>query len=54
MKTLWINAGEISGDLQGGSLLAALREFAHEDQLRVVGMGGDSLARAGQENLLRV
>ena len=54
MKTLWINAGEISGDLQGGSLLAALREFAPENELRVVGMGGDHLARAGQENLLRV
>ncbi|WP_446424424.1 lipid-A-disaccharide synthase [Mailhella sp.] len=54
MKTLWISAGEISGDLQGGSLLSALREFAPESRLRVVGMGGDSLARAGQENLLRV
>ena len=54
MKTLWINAGEISGDLQGGSLLAALREITPEGDLRVVGMGGDNLARAGQENLLRV
>jgi lipid-A-disaccharide synthase len=54
MKTLWISAGEISGDLQGGSLLSALREFAPESQLRVVGMGGDNLARAGQQNLFRV
>lgn len=54
MKTLWINAGEISGDLQGGSVLAALREFVSENELRVVGMGGDCLARAGQQNLLRV
>lgn len=54
MKTLWINAGEISGDLQGGALLAALREITPKDSLRVVGMGGDNLARAGQENLLRV
>ena len=54
MKTLWINAGELSGDLQGGALLSALREYAPEDALRVVGMGGDNLARAGQENLLRV
>ena len=54
MKTLWINAGEISGDLQGGSLLSALREFAPESDLHVVGMGGDNLARAGQENLFRV
>jgi len=54
MKTLWINAGEISGDLQGGSLLAALRTLAPESELRVVGMGGDCLAKAGQQNLLRV
>lgn len=54
MKTLWISAGEISGDLQGGSLLSALRDFAPESQLRVVGMGGDNLARAGQQNLFRV
>lgn len=54
MKTLWINAGEISGDLQGGALLSALRDIVPENQLRVTGMGGDNLARAGQENLLRV
>ena len=54
MKTLWINAGEISGDLQGGALLSALREITPEGDLRVVGMGGENLARAGQENLLRV
>ena len=54
MKTLWISAGEISGDLQGGSLLSALRDFAPAEELRVVGMGGDNLARAGQENLFRV
>ena len=54
MKTLWINAGELSGDLQGGALLAALRRYAPETSLRVVGMGGENLARAGQENLLRV
>lgn len=61
MKTLWINAGELSGDLQGGAVLAAFRRYAaseagdsgHEPW-RVVGMGGDSLAAAGQENLLRV
>ena len=39
MKTLWINAGELSGDLQGGALLAALRRYAPETSLRVVGMG---------------
>jgi len=54
MKTLWINAGEISGDLQGGALLSALRTFVPADDLRVTGMGGKKLAEAGQENLLRV
>ncbi len=54
MKTLWINAGEISGDLQAGALLSALRELPGGRELRVVGMGGDCLALAGQENLLRV
>ncbi len=54
MKTLWINAGEISGDLQGGALLSSLRTLLPENSLRVVGMGGDHLARAGQENILRV
>jgi lipid-A-disaccharide synthase len=54
VKTLWINAGEISGDLQGGSLLTALRTFVGPQELRVIGMGGNELARAGQENLFRV
>ncbi len=54
MKTLWISAGEISGDLQAGALLSALRRTAPEGGLRAIGMGGDELARAGQENLFRV
>lgn len=54
MKTLWINAGELSGDLQAGALLTALRELPEGKEVRSVGMGGDCLARAGQENLLRV
>jgi len=57
VSLLWINAGELSGDLQGGALLTALRqEEATQglEPLRIVGMGGDSLARAGQQNLLRV
>ena len=52
VKTLWINAGELSGDVQGGALLAALRGLAPD--LRVVGMGGDNLDRAGQDNLFRM
>ena len=52
MKSLWISAGELSGDIQGGALLSALREIAPD--IRVFGMGGDSLAKAGQENLFRI
>lgn len=52
MKTLWISAGELSGDVQGGALLSALRALAPD--LRVMGMGGDNLARAGQTNLFRI
>lgn len=52
MRTLWINAGELSGDMQAAALLTALRE--REPDLVAVGMGGPHLARAGQRTLLRV
>lgn len=52
MKHIWINAGELSGDMQAAALLTALRE--REPQLMASGMGGPNLARAGQQNLLRV
>lgn len=52
MTTLWINAGELSGDVQAGALLSALRALAPD--VRAVGMGGDNLAAAGQDNLFRV
>lgn len=52
MSTLWINAGELSGDVQAGALLAALTRL--DPTLKAVGMGGDNLARAGQDNLFRV
>ena len=51
MKTLWINAGELSGDLQGGALLAALRRYAPETSLRVAQGQRDEAAHA--LNLLR-
>ncbi len=51
-KTVWINAGEVSGDLQAAALLSALREA--DPQIRAIGMGGKQLALAGQENLFRV
>lgn len=52
MPKIWINAGELSGDIQGAALLQALQTL-HPD-LQAFGMGGPNLARAGQKNLLRV
>ena len=36
MKTIWINAGELSGDMQAAALLTALRE--REPELAAIGM----------------
>ena len=48
-QTLWISAGELSGDMQAASVLKELRALApHVD---AVGMGGPCLAEAGQDNL---
>ena len=44
MKTIWINAGELSGDMQAAALLTALRE--RDPGLAAIGMGGPNLARA--------
>lgn len=49
---LWINAGELSGDMQAGALLRELRRLRPE--LRAVGMGGPHLAAAGQRNIFTV
>lgn len=49
---LWINAGEISGDMQAGALLRELRSLRSD--LKAVGMGGPHLAAAGQHNLFTV
>lgn len=51
-QLLWINAGELSGDMQAGALLRELRRLRPE--LRAVGMGGPHLAAAGQRNLFTV
>jgi lipid-A-disaccharide synthase len=49
---LWINAGELSGDMHGGALLRALRSL--RPGLEAVGMGGPNLAVAGMATPLRV
>lgn len=51
-RLLWINTGELSGDMQAAALLRALRALAPD--LEAVGMGGEYLEAAGQRNLLRV
>ncbi|MDR3175041.1 MAG: lipid-A-disaccharide synthase [Desulfovibrio sp.] len=46
-RTIWINAGEVSGDMQGEALLRAMRRM--DPGLRFTGMGGPRLAAAGME-----
>ncbi|MDL2216423.1 lipid-A-disaccharide synthase [Desulfovibrio sp. OttesenSCG-928-M14] len=50
--TLWISAGELSGDLHGALLLKALQKQA--PHWRYVGMGGLHMREAGLEALFRV
>ena len=42
-----LSAGEVSGDLHGGALAAALRRLSPE--VRLLGMGGERMAAAGVE-----
>lgn len=46
-KKIMLIAGEASGDLHGGKLIAALR--AHSPDLEFFGIGGDRMAAAGME-----
>lgn len=50
--SIWINAGEMSGDMHGGRLMAALRKQAPE--LEFYGMGGPEMREQGLDALLRV
>lgn len=52
MQPLWINAGELSGDIQAGAVLREIRQMRPD--LAVIGMGGPNLAAAGQKNLFNV
>ena len=47
-----LTAGEVSGDLHGGALAAALFKLAPE--ARLFGMGGERMAAAGVELLARL
>lgn len=50
--TIWINAGELSGDIHGAALLKALRRQCPD--IECYGMGGAYLREAGQKASLRV
>ncbi len=52
MSLIWINTGELSGDMQAATLLQALRQ--HDPSLKAIGMGGEQLAEAGQTNLFDI
>jgi len=49
---LLISAGEASGDLHGGSLLAALRRLAAPEALECFGMGGERLRANGCDTVI--
>ncbi len=49
---LWINACEVSGDLQAGILLQSLRK--EYPTLQAIGMGGNKLEEAGQINFFHI
>ncbi len=48
-NSIWINAGEASGDMHGAALIRALS--ARDPKLRFIGMGGPAMAEAGMELL---
>jgi lipid-A-disaccharide synthase len=48
---IFVVAGEPSGDALGGALIAALRRRT-EGRLRVAGVGGEEMAKAGLESLV--
>ncbi|MBM5783462.1 MAG: lipid-A-disaccharide synthase [Cyanobacteria bacterium K_DeepCast_35m_m1_288] len=53
MRRLLISTGEVSGDLQGGLLVAALRDEAQRRQLplEIAALGGSRMRQAGAELL---
>ncbi|CAK7031623.1 MAG: Lipid-A-disaccharide synthase [Desulfovibrio sp.] len=51
-NTIWISAGELSGDMHGASLITALA--ARDPSLTFTGMGGPHMAEAGFEAQFRI
>lgn len=48
--TLMLVAGEPSGDILGAELIAALKDLTHGN-IKIVGVGGEAMAREGLESL---
>ncbi len=53
MKTIFISTGDVSGDLQGALLVAALKRLAEKSgiDLNIVALGGSKMAAAGAKIL---
>jgi lipid-A-disaccharide synthase len=51
--TLMLVAGEVSGDLLGAELIAALKDLGHGD-IKIVGVGGDAMVRQGLDPLFDI
>lgn len=51
-KTIWINAGETSGDLHGGNLMEAIYKLAPDTTF--CGMGGPEMRSKGMDAVLKV
>lgn len=50
--SIWLSAGEFSGDVHGSRLAAAL--LRQQPAMRLMGMGGDSMREAGVETLFHI
>jgi len=51
-KRIFISAGELSGDIHGGNLVAALKKL--EPEINVMAVGGDNMAAAGVELICHI
>ena len=51
-KHIFISAGELSGDIHGGNLIAALKKLAPE--LSITAIGGDNMAFAGAQLIYHI
>ncbi len=52
VKKIWINCGELSGDIQSAEIVKALKETGAD--LEFVGMGGDNLKNQGVRTLFHI